>query len=171
MEELSDDQIGHQLATNVRRPLSWLKLKWPYHTTKCAIVGFFVATAQDIVSFKIQTTQVEPGGARTDCGFRSVIQGSPIPVYEDTPVDVRRRTRAAGKYKPLGDAAKMASTTIASVDQEPAPRRLILGSDAFTLMHKALTERLATLEAQKDLAFLTDATDRQPASSARQALL
>jgi NAD(P)-dependent dehydrogenase (short-subunit alcohol dehydrogenase family) len=121
--------------------------------------GFFEATAQDIASFNIQTTLVEPGGARTEFGFRSLVQGTPISAYEDTPVVARRRIRAAGQYKRVGDAAKMVRAMIASVDQEPAPKRLTLGSDAYTLMHQALTERRAALEAQRDLAFSTDATD------------
>lgn len=45
---------------------------------------------------------------------------------------------------------------IASVDQHPAPKRLAVGSDVYTAMHKALTTRLAELEAQCDLAFSTD---------------
>jgi hypothetical protein len=43
-----------------------------------------------------------------------------------------------------------------SVDQNPAPKRFALGSDAYTIIQKALTERLAILEGQKDLAFSTD---------------
>jgi hypothetical protein len=34
--------------------------------------------------------------------------------------------------------------------------RLPLGSDSYIAIHKALTQRLAALEAQKDLAFSTD---------------
>jgi hypothetical protein len=41
-------------------------------------------------------------------------------------------------------------------DQSPAPKRIALGSDAYAAIHKALTERLAALEAQKDLALSTD---------------
>ena len=43
------------------------------------------------------------------------------------------------------------------VDQHPATKRIALDSDAaYAAIHKALTERLAALEAQKDLAFSTD---------------
>ena len=45
---------------------------------------------------------------------------------------------------------------IGSVDQNPAPKRLVLGGDSYTMIQKALTERLAAVEAQKDLAFSTD---------------
>jgi hypothetical protein len=51
----------------------------------------------------------------------------------------------------------MAAAMIASVDQTPAPKRLLLGSDAYTLVHAALTDRLAAFEAQKDVALSTDA--------------
>jgi hypothetical protein len=47
----------------------------------------------------------------------------------------------------------MVRAIIASVDEEKAPKRLLLGSDAYTMIHQALTERLAALEAQKGLAF------------------
>jgi hypothetical protein len=50
----------------------------------------------------------------------------------------------------------MAKGMIDSVDQNPAPLRIALGSDAYTFIHTALTERLADLEAQQDLAFSTD---------------
>jgi hypothetical protein len=58
--------------------------------------------------------------------------------------------------QPLGDPAKMAATILGSVDQEPAPKRIVLGSDSWGIIHKALTDRLATVEAQKDSAASTD---------------
>ena len=57
---------------------------------------------------------------------------------------------------PNGDPARMARLIIESAEQSPAPKRLLLGSDAYSIMHKALTERLASLEAQKDSAASTD---------------
>jgi hypothetical protein len=57
---------------------------------------------------------------------------------------------------PIGDPAKMVSIIIASADQDPAPRRLVLGSDSYGFIHQALTDRLAALEDQKDLARSTD---------------
>ncbi len=45
---------------------------------------------------------------------------------------------------------------IDSVDLNPAPLRLALGSDTYTLVRGALQERLAALEAQKAIALSTD---------------
>ena len=41
-------------------------------------------------------------------------------------------------------------------DQNPAPKQIAPVSDAHTMIHKNLTERLASLGPQKDLAFSTD---------------
>lgn len=45
------------------------------------------------------------------------------------------------------------------------PRRLLLGSDAYTLVHAALVNRLEAFEAQRDVAHSTDSDDFQPAAS------
>jgi hypothetical protein len=52
----------------------------------------------------------------------------------------------------------MAQAMIDSVDRNPAPKRLTLGSDAYRLVSAALSDRLAALEAQKDIALSTDFT-------------
>jgi hypothetical protein len=45
---------------------------------------------------------------------------------------------------------------IDSADQSPAPRRIALGSSAYRSIHAALTDRLATLEAQQAIALNAD---------------
>ena len=77
-------------------------------------------------------------------------------VYTDTPAGMTRRILQDTSRLANGDPAKMVKIMIDSVDQNPAPKRIALGSDAYTMIHKALTDRLAALEAQKDLAFSTD---------------
>ena len=48
---------------------------------------------------------------------------------------------------------------IHSADLAEAPRRLVLGSDAYQGIHDALRRRLAALESQKSIALSTDASD------------
>jgi hypothetical protein len=55
-----------------------------------------------------------------------------------------------------GDPANMAAAIIASVDQELAPLRMILGSQALQSTVGVLKERVARFEAQADLAASTD---------------
>jgi hypothetical protein len=58
-----------------------------------------------------------------------------------------------------GDPYKMVAAMIHAADAEDLPKRLLLGSDAYRLVHAALTERLAFVEAQRELASSTDADD------------
>ena len=50
----------------------------------------------------------------------------------------------------------------AALSADP-PRRLLLGSDAYRLVHQGLAGRLAAVEEQKDLAGATD-VDGWPAN-------
>jgi NAD(P)-dependent dehydrogenase (short-subunit alcohol dehydrogenase family) len=183
-EEVSDAQIRHQLDTNVlgsirlaRAALPHLRkqgggrlmqlssmgghLAFPalslYHTSKWAIEGFYESLAQEVAPFNIHTTLVEPGSALTGFGSAGLVNAPALDAYDATPVGDTRRMLAAGAFPTPGDAGKMAAAMIASADQTPAPKRLLLGSDAYTLVHAALTDRLTAFEAQRDVAFSTDA--------------
>jgi NAD(P)-dependent dehydrogenase (short-subunit alcohol dehydrogenase family) len=128
-----------------------------YAATKWAIEGFFEGTIPEIAPFGIEVTLVEPGASRTNFASSSADMGQPLDVYENTPAGEFRRTAAsAGLAMFPGDPRKVAAAIVASAEQHPAPKRLTLGSDAYGLVRKSLTERLAALEAQKELAYSTD---------------
>ncbi|MEW6397112.1 MULTISPECIES: SDR family oxidoreductase [unclassified Afipia] len=128
-----------------------------YAATKWGIEGFFEGTIPEIAPFGIEVTLVEPGASRTNFASSSADAGQVLEVYDKTPVgDFRRLVASAGLAMFPGDPRKVASAIIASADQNPAPKRLTLGSDAYELVHAALTQRLADLEAQKALAHSTD---------------
>ena len=55
-----------------------------------------------------------------------------------------------------GDPARMTAAIIASADQQPAPLRLILGSQALDTTVKVLKDRIAGFEAQAALAASAD---------------
>lgn len=182
-ESLTDEQISQQIGTNLLGPIQVVRAALPhlrnqgggriiqlstyggqaahagaslYHASKWGIEGFFESMMQELAPFKIGVTIVEPGGAGT--GFRSVGAqvGRRMDVYENTPAGMVHRILADTSHLPPGDRAKMVRIMIDSVDQNPAPKRIALGSDAYAAIHKALMDRLADLEAQKDLAFSAD---------------
>jgi NAD(P)-dependent dehydrogenase (short-subunit alcohol dehydrogenase family) len=182
-EELTDEQILHQLHTNligsiqvVRAALPHLRAQdggriiqlstyggqaaFPggslYHASKWGVEGFIEAVMQEVAPFNIGVTIIEPGGARTAFRFGGAQLGPKMDVYEGTPAGMTRRMLQDTSRLPHGDPVKMVKVMIDSVDQNPAPKRIALGSDAFAVIQKALTERLAALEAQKDLACSTD---------------
>jgi NAD(P)-dependent dehydrogenase (short-subunit alcohol dehydrogenase family) len=180
VEELTDAQIRHQLDTNVIGSIQVTRAAIPYlrgqgggrilqvssmggqiglpglsmyHASKWAIEGFFESVIQDVISFGIEITLVQPAGARTNFVSTSLVSGDALDVYADTIVGARRRAYASGDYNPTLDPAKAVDAMIRSADSSPAPKRLTLGAGAYKLVHAALTERLAALEAQQDIAF------------------
>lgn len=182
-ESLSDEQVVHQIGTNLVGPIQLLRAALPhlrkqgggriiqlstyggqaalpggslYHASKWGVEGFFDSMAQELAPFKIGVTIVEPGGARTNFRFGGAQVGRKMEAYEGTPAGMVHRMLEDTSRLPPGDPAKMAQIMIDSVEQNPAPRPVALGSDAYGAIHKSLTERLAGLEAQRELAFSTD---------------
>ena len=126
-----------------------------YHATKWGIEGFAEAVAAEVAPFGIGITIVEPGGARTEFRYGSAQTAPPIAAYDAAPAHGFQSM--LGTQAP-GDPAKMAAAMIDSVDAEPAPLRLLLGSDAYQRTHQVLAARLAALEGGQALAATTDIT-------------
>ncbi|WP_413721372.1 SDR family oxidoreductase [Sodalis sp. RH24] len=181
-EEASDEQIRHQIDTNLIGSIQLIRVALPhlrrqgggrilqisseggqtaypnfslYHATKWGIEGFVEAVAQEVAPFNIEFTLVEPGPAKTGFGG-ALITPPPMAEYDATPAGDMRRALAAEAFPILGDPVKMVWEIMASVERSPAPRRLTLGSQAYDHLHATLTQRLAALEAQKDIALSTD---------------
>jgi NAD(P)-dependent dehydrogenase (short-subunit alcohol dehydrogenase family) len=182
-ESLTDEQIIQQINTNLIGSIQVVRAVLPhlraqgggriiqisssggqiaspgrslYHASKWGIEGFMEAITQEVAPFNIGVTIVEPGGARTAFRFGNVQVGPQMDVYEGTPAGMIYQSLQDTSHLPIGDPARMVTIMIDSVDQDPAPRRIVLGSDAFTALQQVLTERLAEVEAQKERAFSTD---------------
>lgn len=180
-EELSSAQVDDQLATNLRGSIEVARAALPhlreqgggrivqvssyggqathpgatlYHASKWGIEGFMESLAKEVAPFGIGVTIVEPGGART--GFRGVSSrlAEPLAAYDGTPAAMVRGIRDMPPSP--GDPAKMVESMIESVDRDPAPLRLVLGSDSYRFVTEALAARLAEVEAQAESAALSD---------------
>ncbi|MFG2180645.1 SDR family oxidoreductase [Streptomyces abikoensis] len=186
-EEVTDEQIDRQLATNLTGSIQVARAALPhlrrqgggriiqissiggqvafpllslYHAAKWGIEGFFESLRQEVAPFGIQTTIVEPGAIRTAFIDRGLDQAAPLEAYEDTDLGEYRQAMLAGTaIDPIGDPARVARAVIDSADSDPAPARLVLGSDAYEMGRTALAQRLADLEAQRSVAYSTDAED------------
>ena len=132
-----------------------------YVASKWGIEGFIESTAMDVAPFGIEATIVEPGAIRTDFGATAALSPA-IAAYEGTPArGIRSRAESARgpgakSSTAPGDPAKMAQVMIDSVDQSPAPKRVVMGSDSYHFLSAAFRERAESLEARKALAFSTD---------------
>jgi NAD(P)-dependent dehydrogenase (short-subunit alcohol dehydrogenase family) len=182
-EELSDEQVDHIIATNLVGSIQLIRAVLPhlreqgggrfiqlssyggqvaypgnslYHATKWGIEGFVESVAQEVAPFGIEMTIVEPGGARTEFRYGSAQVAVKMPEYDDSPARVPLRMLDPVNGLAPGDPARMAAAIIATADQEPAPIRVILGSEALRNTINVLKERVAGFEAQTELAASTD---------------
>ena len=182
-EELSDKQVDQMIATNLVGSIQLIRAVLPhlraqgggriiqistyggqvafpgnsmYHATKWGIEGFVESVAQEVASFGIGMTIVEPGGARTEFRYGSAQVAKLMPVYDETPAHGFLRMLDPKNGLAPGDPARMAARIIESVDVEPAPLRIVLGSLALESTLATLRKRIAGFEAQTALAASTD---------------
>lgn len=184
VEELSDDEINHIIATNLTGSIQLIKTAVPYlrkqgggriiqmstygaqvafaansmyHATKFGIEGFCEALAQEVAQFNIGVTMVEPGGARTEFRYGSAKVAKLMPEYESCHGFLNMLDASKGLAP--GDPVKMAQRIIESVEKEPAPLRMVLGSQALSATLTRLKERVSDYETQTELAASTDVTE------------
>lgn len=181
VEELTDEEINHIIATNLVGSIQFIKTAVPYlrrqgggriiqmstygaqvanaansmyHATKFGIEGFCEALAKEVAQFDIGVTMTEPGGARTEFRYGSAKVAKLMPEYESCHGFLHMLDASKGLAP--GDPVRMAERIIESVDQEPAPLRIVLGSQALSATIARLKERLADYETQTELAASTD---------------
>lgn len=128
-----------------------------YHATKFGIEGFCESVAQEVAKYNIGITIVEPGGARTEFRYGSAHVANLMPEYDHVHGFLNMLDPAKGLAP--GDPAKMAARMIESVEKEPAPLRMVLGSQALRATIERLEERIADYRTQTELAASTDVTE------------
>lgn len=184
-EELSDDAIATQIALNMTAPIQLFRAVVPhlrtqgggrfvqtstmggqisspggsmYHASKWGVEGFLESVIGEVATFGIGVTIVEPGNIRTGFGANMSIAAA-LDAYADTPVgQIRSYIEGTANLtgEAPGDPAKVAAAIIASADRSPAPRRLLLGTDAYEAVKGSLTGRLDEVEASRAVAVSTD---------------
>jgi NAD(P)-dependent dehydrogenase (short-subunit alcohol dehydrogenase family) len=182
-EELSDEQVSHIIATNLTGSIQLIRASLPhlraqgcgriiqistyggqvafpgnsmYHATKWGIEGFAESVAQEVAPFGIGVTIVEPGGARTEFRYGSAQVAELLPAYDGTPAHGFLAMLNPANGLAPGDPARITAAIIASAAQEPAPLRIILGAQALKTTVGVLKDRIASFEAQADLAASAD---------------
>lgn len=182
-EELAEDEINKIIATNLTGPIMVIHDALPYlrkqgggriiqlssyggqvaypansmyHATKFGIEGFCESVAQEVAQFNIGVTIVEPGGARTEFRYGSARVANLMPEYDSCHGFLNMLDPSKGLAP--GDPAKMADRIIESVEKNPAPLRMVLGSQALRATIERLEARVAGYKTQTELAASTDVT-------------
>lgn len=130
-----------------------------YAASKHAIEGWSDALLAEVSPLGIGVTCVEPGPFRTDWAGRSLRQTpSIIADYADTAKARMEGTKAYSGTQ-AGDPIRAGEAIIAAVQQDTPPRHLVLGRFGYDAVTAKLRERLATIEAARDVSIGADFPD------------
>ena len=167
VEELTEDELRAQLETNLfgavwvtQAALPFLREQgsghiiqvssiggisaFPgigaYHASKWALEGISQALAQEVASFGVHVTLVEPGGFSTDWSGPSAQHSDAIDAYE--PIREAQRARRGGTQP--GDPGASAAALLKVVDAEKPPLRVFFGEAPLGIATKDYESRLAT---------------------------
>ncbi|WP_443094424.1 SDR family oxidoreductase [Phyllobacterium sp. CCNWLW109] len=181
-EELTNDQIDQQIATNLTGSIQLIRTVLPrfrhqgrgriiqisseggqiaypcfslYHATKWGIEGFVESVAQEVASFGIDFIIVEPGPTGTNFGA-GLVRATPMDVYENTPAGAVRCAISDGSFVLKGDAARTVTAIISAADSAKPSLRLALGSTAYNSISTALAARLEAIQGQQQIARSAD---------------
>ncbi|MEZ0113734.1 NAD(P)-dependent dehydrogenase (short-subunit alcohol dehydrogenase family) [Catenulispora sp. EB89] len=109
-----------------------------YHASKWALEGLSQSLAQEVKTFGVHLTLIEPASYATDWGGASAKRATPIDAY----APVREATAKRLSANPPGDPDASAAAILKIVDAETPPLRVFLGSVPFTVATNEYASRL-----------------------------
>lgn len=133
---------GHILGVSSGLGITSLPLIGFYSATKWAVEALHEALAQEVKSFGIKVTLVEPAAYATDFGKSAKIADVLEPY-----ADFRKQVMARLSTMERGDPQATSEAILKLVDTENPPLRLGLGTTILSRARAAYAERIATWEA------------------------
>jgi NAD(P)-dependent dehydrogenase (short-subunit alcohol dehydrogenase family) len=178
-EELTPEQIEHQLAVSLIGPMNVTRAVLPvmrtqrsghvvaisslaglaggeytsaYAASKFAVDGWMESLAPEVEPFGIHTTVVNPGFFRTELLTQESTNYAPASIEDYAERNAAQREFwASMNGKQPGDPAKLAQALLTIADQEQPPFRFIAGADAIEVAEEKLAERQQQIDAYRDL--------------------
>jgi NAD(P)-dependent dehydrogenase (short-subunit alcohol dehydrogenase family) len=178
-EELTPEQVGHQLTTTLVGPMNVTRAVLPvmrrqgsghvvtisssagfagfeygtaYAASKFGVDGFMESLAPEIAPFGIHATVVNPGF------FRTELLTAESTNYAPQTIDAYAERNAAQHEfwngmngKQGGDPAKLAQALLTIAELDAPPLRFIAGADALVQAEEKLAERQAQIDAHRQL--------------------
>lgn len=128
-----------------------------YSATKFAVEAITDILRDEVAPLGIQVMAVEPGAFRTRAyaGFADEPVGESIAEYLPMLEEVRAAMIAQDGAQP-GDPRRGARAVIAAMNQDPPPRRLVLGGGGFDVAVSALEASLVGLREHESLSRSAD---------------
>lgn len=174
LEELSDADIDHCIATNLVGPMTLIRAVLPhmrerrrgdiinvssisgfvgypgltaYTAAKFGLSGFSESLAKELAPFGIRVMVVEPGAFRTKFAQGSLVQAKRIiEDYAKTPAGYSRKHMASYGGTEEGDPDRLAAALMALLGGDELPITFVAGPDCVAAKRKVHTRGLQDLD-------------------------
>ncbi len=149
---LRAQRSGHIIQVSSIGGISAFPVVGIYHASKWALEGFSQALAQEVASFGVHVTLIEPGGFDTDWAGPSAKHAAPLADYDEVraAVDAERSRRWANPGNPRASAAALLKV----VDAEQPPLRVFFGASPLAVAKADYESRLRNWEQWQPVAEL-----------------
>lgn len=141
---LREQGSGHIIQVSSIGGISAFPMLGAYHASKWALEGFTQSLAQEVKSFGINVTLVEPGGFSTDWSGASAIRSGELEAY----AGVREAAAEFRKTRQTvqGDPAASGRAILRVVDADVPPLRVFFGDTPIKIARAEYENRLAVWE-------------------------
>lgn len=148
---LREQRSGHILQVSSIGGISAFQNVGLYHASKWALEGFSQSLAQEVESFGIHVTLIEPGGFSTDWSGPSSKRATELPAYAAAH-EAANAARATRTAKP-GDPQASGRALLKVVDAENPPLRVFFGEAPLAIAKADYESRLANWEEWQSVAI------------------
>ena len=139
---------GHIIQVSSFLGLATLPVLGLYNASKYAVNGLSETLATEVKSFGIHVSLIEPNGFSTDWSGASAFQTEANPVY----APIKKAFADGATPDTWGKPEATVGAVLQLIDAENPPLHFLLGKVAYPAVKQVYAERLAEMEAWKDVA-------------------
>ena len=143
LPHLRAQKSGHIIQVSSIGGITAFPLVGLYHASKWALEGLSQALAQEVRSFGIHVTLIEPAGFATDWSGSSAARAEALPAYDELKKEVAEQRKK--RWQP-GDPAATSAALLKIVDAEQPPLRAFFGEAALAMAKADYASRIALWE-------------------------
>jgi NAD(P)-dependent dehydrogenase (short-subunit alcohol dehydrogenase family) len=114
-----------------------------YNASKSAVEAISESLSQEVESFGVKVTILEPGPFRSDWNGTSMDRAEPMHAYDEVLAERRSMLSGESAFTQPGDPARAAEALLAVLSSDHPPLRLLLGRRAADVAPEVYRQRLA----------------------------
>ena len=143
LPHLRAQKSGHMVQVSSIGGITAFPMVGLYHASKWALEGLSQALAQEVRSFGIHVTLIEPAGFATDWSGSSAAHAEALPAYDSLKREVAEQRKK--RWQP-GDPVGTRSAILEIVDAEKPPLRVFFGEAPLAMAKADYASRIALWE-------------------------